>query len=63
MSRKDGTEHIIDDVKTRDWVCLHCGERRPSPVPAGGMPLRVFLAKMQGFILLHRDCRPEKEAG
>lgn len=60
--RKDGTEHVVMDQNTGDWCCQHCHERR-SGLTGQWLPLSVFLAKMQGFILLHRDCRPERESG
>lgn len=58
-NRKNGTEHVVILRSTGKWCCLHCGEKRDPPHTP--LPVKSFLAKLQGFILLHRDCRPAKE--
>ena len=57
--RKTGTEHVVVERGTGHWRCQHCGERRQPP--SGYLRLTVFLNRLQGFIMLHRDCRPEAE--
>lgn len=53
-------QHVVLDLKTGEWVCQHCEEvRKP---PAEWVPMKVWLAKMRGFILLHRYCKPRSES-
>ena len=59
MARKRDTEHVVVDLETGNWTCLHCGERRPAP--KGFLLVRVYCTKLKGFTLLHQDCRPITE--
>jgi hypothetical protein len=49
--------HIMLDysVKPNEYVCEHCGKRRPVHLPA---PIDDFLKQGEAFAISHKRCKP-----
>ena len=43
-------------ISGTNMKCLHCGETRPLNQP---LPIKAFCRQLDGFQLLHADCKPE----
>ena len=55
---KTNDEHLKIEVPY--MVCKNCGEKSKLDMP---MELREVTQKMNGFVLLHKNCKPKKDKG
>lgn len=47
-------------IETPYMVCKNCGEKSKLEMP---IELKEITQKMDGFVLLHKNCKPKKDKG
>ena len=55
---KKDTSHVVHDLKTKEYVCRHCGETYPAPKEP--QSFGMFLGVVNAFLKEHRNCKKPK---
>ncbi len=48
------TDHVVMNVKTNEFECLHCGSTYKPTLPA---PISMFVKMTREFSRIHKGCK------
>lgn len=51
-------DHVVMHTSTHKFECTHCGATYQPTLP---MPIDRLVNLTEGFILMHKDCKPTEE--
>ena len=55
MSKKINVDWCVVDANKKVLRCNRCGEEMPDGLP---MDLRLFVDRTDGFMQMHKNCKP-----